>query len=98
MSDYYKYKSQTYSCQFCSWQGLGAETLEGEMFNDGFEIICPECKSVNHESPTTIDNWKPSYLDFIMYPRCKEVMEFGEEHDKEIVEIILKLSKETDQD
>jgi len=38
------YKKETFSCAKCSWQGLGAETKLGEVFEPWMEIICPKCR------------------------------------------------------
>jgi hypothetical protein len=41
--DYYTYKTHTYQCKRCDWQGLGAELRKGEMFDSLFEMDCPSC-------------------------------------------------------
>lgn len=50
---YYTYKGERFRCKHCAWQGLGSDLVQGEMFDELFELDCPSC----HEKVT-----------FVMYP------------------------------
>ena len=59
---YYTYKKHHYQCKNCTWQGLGSELRQGELFNELFELDCPSCsESVTFVPyPTTVEsraNW-----------------------------------------
>lgn len=67
-TDYYSYKGEKFSCNHCGWTGTGKEVEEGEMFEDGFEVDCPNC----HEH----------FPGLIMFPMIEEVLEKGSKKDK----------------
>lgn len=68
MSQYYKYKIQSYTCIQCSWIGIGEQTVYGDDFNNSFEVNCPECDNL---------------LDIIIFPTLDDMLRFGTEDDKQ---------------
>ena len=67
-TDYYSFKGEKFSCRNCGWTGTGKEIEEGEMFDDGFEVDCPNC----HEH----------FPGLIMFPMIEEVLGKGSKKDK----------------
>ena len=68
ITDYYSSVDEKFSCNHCGWTGTGKEVEEGEMFEDGFEVDCPNC----HEH----------FPGLIMFPMIEEVLEKGSKKDK----------------
>ena len=68
MSDIYTYEVEKYSCKHCGWSGYGKEVVQGEMFNDGFEVNCPKCCE--------------RFPGLILFPLIDEAMKYGSETDK----------------
>jgi DNA-directed RNA polymerase subunit RPC12/RpoP len=60
---YYTYQKHDYQCSNCSWQGLGSQLKQGEMFSELFELDCPACREK---------------VTFIMYPSIQEALANGD--------------------
>jgi hypothetical protein len=67
-NDYYSYKTAKYECDNCGWKGLGEDLEQGDMYDYGVEIHCPECKE--------------RIPGLIVFPTAEEMMEKGTEEDK----------------
>lgn len=66
-SRYYRFKSETFRCKKCKWEGLGSALKTGELFESLFELDCPQCHAV---------------VDHISYPTAEETLMFGSEAEK----------------
>jgi uncharacterized protein (DUF169 family) len=77
-STYYTYKKEEFICKECKWKGLGENTDQGELFNELFEIYCPSCHEV---------------VGIIPYPTIEEVLEFGDEEEKEEARLAIDFHK-----
>ena len=70
MSDYYLYQKQHYHCDHCGWDGLGAETEDGDdLGHSMFEIHCPQCSG---------------HVGYVYHPTLEQILEFGTEEEKAI--------------
>jgi len=67
-NDYFTYKTSEYKCSHCGWKGMGEELEQGDMYDYGVEIHCPECSE--------------RFPGLIVFPTTKELMERGTEDDK----------------
>ena len=65
---YYAYTNESYSCKHCGWTGLGKDVTQGDMFDAGFEVECPNC---NERFP-----------GLIQFPTIEETLEKGSDEDK----------------
>jgi len=69
MSQYYKYKTQDYTCKKCRWIGTGEQTEDGEIIcGDSFEVNCPRCYNL---------------LDIVIFPTLDEMLKYGTKDDKQ---------------
>jgi len=67
----YTYKKYQFKCKKCSWEGLGAETIDLTDVINFCGANCPKCHSL---------------IEFISYPSNKEVLRFGTAKDKKKAE------------
>ncbi|MCC5915853.1 MAG: hypothetical protein JJU02_00860 [Cryomorphaceae bacterium] len=75
---YYTYKDTEIICTKCGWLGFGQEATQGDLFEELFEINCPQClESIAH----------------ISFPTFEEVLEHGSEEDKAQVRKAMALEK-----
>lgn len=79
IKDYYSYEIENFSCRHCGWTGTGKEVEMGEMFDDGFEVDCPNC----HEN----------FPGLIMLPMIEEVLEKGSDENK-LTALAMKTSRD----
>src|SRR5688500_10385759 len=66
--NFYSYQNESYSCKHCGWTGIGKDVAQGEMFDDGFEVNCPNC----HER----------FPGLILFPTIEETLVKGSDEDK----------------
>lgn len=46
MPDYHdNWRNELTKCDNCRWEGLGAQLTSGEVFDDRFEVHCPQCEA-----------------------------------------------------
>ena len=43
MGNYYEYKNEQYNCKNCGWNGLGEELEQDEVYDELFDVNCPQC-------------------------------------------------------
>ena len=67
MNNVYTYKNHQYNCENCDWSGKGEVLKQGDLFEDGFEVNCPNCKYL---------------LELVLFPTLSEVLQFGTEEEK----------------
>lgn len=67
MIEYYKYKTQSFECKNCSWKGKGESLVMGDLYDELYEVHCPECKNK---------------IGIVMLPTFDEVLKYGSEDDK----------------
>ena len=67
MNNVYTYKKHQYHCDNCDWNGKGEVLKQGDLYEEGFEVNCPECKEL---------------LELVVFPTIAEVLEFGSEEEK----------------
>jgi hypothetical protein len=65
--NYYAYKKHNLNCKECNWSGLGKEANQGEIFDELFELDCPNCSKT---------------IAYVGYPTHDEVLKHGDEEDK----------------
>ncbi len=70
MNNIYNYKSHQYQCKNCDWTGKGEVLEQGDLYEDGFEVNCPECGNL---------------LEFVVLPTFDEVLKYGTEEEKKEV-------------
>ncbi len=67
MRSYYTYQKEIFKCIKCGWSGFGEEVTQGGLFEDGFEVNCPQCHHL---------------FELIPFPTFDEVMQYGSEEEK----------------
>ena len=68
MLEYYKYSTVQLKCKKCNWTGLGEESVQGEIFEELYEINCPSCSEK---------------LATILFPTSEEMLKYGTDEEKE---------------
>lgn len=79
--NYYSYKQHNLNCKECNWSGLGKDANQGEMFDELFELDCPNCSKT---------------IACIGFPTHDEVLKHGTEEDKERVKEVTKFHKKVE--
>lgn len=67
MNNVYTYKEHQYTCDNCGWSGKGEVLKQGDLYEEGFEVNCPECKEL---------------LELVVFPTIEEVLKFGTGEEK----------------
>lgn len=66
---YYSYKQDNYSCEYCKWKGLGSDTEMGDIGCDWnfMELLCPKCYEL---------------VGTVLFPTHDEVRKYGTDEEK----------------